>query len=138
MDFGLKRFDVSATDTKEFKVSLLDAILIVRPATEANKDYFNKVLKKSRKRLNAAKRGNVDAAVLAESRDEDRELYPKYVVVDWRDVYDKDGEPVEFSVDNCRDLLKQMPPWMFDELREFASEISNFIDVMDVDEKVKN
>jgi len=31
-----------------------------------------------------------------------------------------------------------MPDWLFDDLREFASDIENFINLMDTEEKAKN
>jgi hypothetical protein len=138
MEFGLERFDVKVEDTHEYALPLLDAVLFVKPATEANKPYFNKVLKKSKKRLNELRRKGVSAEYLEENRDEDRILFPQYIIVGWKGMKDKEGNPVEFSVENCEDLLKQMPNWMFDEIREYVNDVSNFIDVMDIEEKVKN
>lgn len=141
MDFGLNKFEVDGKIAR-FEVPYLGAVLLLRPATEANKPYFNQVLKRSKRRVNAVRRGNLDAKMLAEGREEDRELFPKYVIADWEGVTDKDGVEVPFSIDNCADFVRGgsdgMPDWMFDEIRNFASDIPNFIELMDVEGAVKN
>ena len=140
MKFGLKKFDVTDESLARFEMPDLGdgACLIVRPATEANKPFFNQSLKRSRRLAKAIRRGHIDARMAAENREEDRELYPKYVIADWENITDENGDMVPFSQENCEDFVQEMPPWMFDELRGFASEISNFFEVMDVRTKIKN
>lgn len=140
MGFGLKKYEIEGK-TARYELppleGLEDAVFIVRPATEANKEYFNKVLKLTRRRKGKLKRG-VDTSYLEETREEDKELFPKYIVIGWENVYDEDGTLVEFSEEECQNFIKEMPPWMFDDLRNFAGDIENFLDIMDVEARAKN
>jgi hypothetical protein len=139
MGFGLKKFDVEGKTAKyHLPLTDCDYHLVVRPATEVNKEYFNKILKKSHRHLKNMKRRGIDPKVFEENRSTDRELYPLHVIVGWEDVVDENDVPVEFSLEECKNLVAEMPDWMFDDLREFAGDIENFIDLMDVEEKVKN
>ena len=45
------------------------------------------------------------------NREQDRDLFPKFVIVGWDGVLDSDGEPVEFTKENCADLLAALPDW---------------------------
>ena len=139
MGFGhLKQLEVGEK-TARFTLPIIEGVLILKPATEANKPYFNKVLKSSRQRnLRIARTKTVDADALVEGRENDRELFPLYVVVGWEKVTDESGKIVEFSIEECQSFFEQLPDWMLDEIRHFASDVSNFIDIMDVEEKIKN
>ena len=117
-----------------------DAVLVVRPATEVNKEYFNKIMKRSHRHMKRIKRGGVDPKVIEDNRNSDRELYPLHVITGWENVRDEDGVLVPYSLEECQIFCseEEMPAWLFDGIRDFASDLENFIDLMDVDEKAKN
>ena len=102
--------------------------LTLKPASEANKGYYTPLIKRNSRNSRRIAAGKVNAKMLKQSRDEDRELFSKFVVTDWADVMDSAGEAVEFSKENCYDFLKALPDWLFDEVRQFASEPENFIE----------
>lgn len=141
MDFThLKNLDVK-NKTAEYPIFQIagEPTLIMKPATEANKPYFNAVLKRSRRNLRAMRAGAVNQAMIAENREQDRELFPRHVVDGWRNVTDAKGKEVEFNRENCRDFLDALPDWIFDEIRNFAGDSANFAgDVPDVEVKAGN
>ncbi len=102
--------------------------LTMKPAAEANKPYYTALIKRNSRNSRRVAAGKVNAKMLKQSRDEDRELFAKYVIVGWADVMDSAGESVGFSKENCYDYLKALPDWLFDEVRQFASEPENFIE----------
>lgn len=116
--------------------------LFLNPATEDNKGYFNALIKKMTATNLAKKRmgQTIRPEMVSENRKQDRELYAKYVVVGWENMVDVNNQPVEFSEQNCLDFLTALPNDMFDDLRNFASNLSNFRDdvVYDSEELEKN
>ena len=138
MGFGLKKYDIEGKTARYEMPMLDDAVLIVRPATEVNKEYFNKVIKRSHRHLKKIKRTGADPKMLEDNRNVDRELYPLHVIADWHHVTDEGGNLVPFSIEECQAFVAEMPDWLFDDLREFASDIENFINLMDTEEKAKN
>lgn len=141
MDFThLKNLDVK-DKTSDFPIYQIagEPELILKPATEANKPYFNAVLKRTRRGMRALKAGAISQKMVADNREEDRELYPQHVIVGWRRVTDAQGENVPFSPESCRDFLEALPDWIFDEIRNFAGDSSNFTGEMaDVESISKN
>lgn len=144
MDFShLKKHEV-VDKTMEYPLFQIagDPIptLILKPATEANKPYFNAVLKRSKKNLRALQMGSITSKIMDEGRDEDRELYPKFVVSDWKNVVDAKGNDVPFSTDSCGEFLRCLPDWIFDDIRKFAGQPTNFTSVehIDIEDKAKN
>jgi hypothetical protein len=114
-------------------------VLIMKPATEANKPYFNAVLKKSRRNVRALKAGAINQVMIAENREQDRELFPRFVVTGWENVSDAEGNAVEFNRDNCEAYLRALPDWIFDEVRNFAGDSVNFAgDMPDIETKAGN
>lgn len=114
-------------------------VLTIKPATEANKPYFNAVLKKSRRNVRALKAGAINQVMIAENREQDRDLFPKFVVTGWIGLTDAKGKEVEFNRENCEAFLRALPDWIFDEVRDFAGNSVNFADDMpDVEVKSGN
>lgn len=112
--------------------------LIVKPATEANKAYFNSVLRQSRRNISALK-GQINAKTIKRNRDEDKKLYPKSIITGWKDVRDNEGKSVKFSIENAGDFIEALPDWVFDDLRGFCGDPSNFFgEQIDVEEKLGN
>jgi hypothetical protein len=141
MDFShLKKLDITDR-TADYLLHQIagESVLVLKPAAEVNKPYFNAVLRKSRKNMRAVRSGVVNQAMIAENREQDRELFPKYVVVGWKNVRDSKGEIVEFNKENCDDFLRALPDWLFDEIRNFAADITNFVgDQPDVEDMAGN
>lgn len=112
--------------------------LIVKPATESNAPYFNEVLRRSTKTIRKVSQGksiSITTDDLAKNREEDRRLFPKYIITDWEGVTDSKGNQVPFSEENCREFLKALPDWIFDQIGIFCRNNSNFVpEVIDQEE----
>ena len=141
----LSKLDVKRDRTAEFTFFQLEGrpSLRVRPAEEVNKAYFNALLKRrSRRSVRRIRAGSADAAQVAENRAEDRELYAKHVVVGWSGVKNDSGVEVPFGPAPLGEFLAALPDWLFDELRLFCSEVTNFVDEeepqLDVEETAGN
>lgn len=100
--------------------------LIVRVANEPNKPYFNELLK----RVDQVQRRKqkISEALVRENRAADRELFVKYVIVGWKDVTDASGKPVQFSKEDCAAFVAALDDFLFDQLREFCKDESNFLE----------
>lgn len=110
-----------------------DARIELRPANEANKPYFNALLKQSAKRARALARGaSITADVLSKNRDEDRVLYASYVACNWNGIEDAENKVVAFSAEDCLDFFKALPDWLFDRVRNHASSPENYVEFGDV------
>lgn len=116
-----------------------EQVLKLAPATQANKSYFNALLRKTREKSRALQTKDIDAKVLDANREEDRELYAAHVVKGWEGVTDSAGKLVEFDKDSCLGFLEALPDWIFDNLRNFASKPQNFTEkVIDTEDVAKN
>jgi len=126
---NLKRLSINSEMTAELTLYRVEGepVLILAPANEVNKPYFNELLRMSRKGRTRSAASLVNAAVIKENRDNDRELYPRFVIRGWRRVRGSDGKEVEATPENVRAFCDQLPDWLFDEVRTFAMEIENFI-----------
>ena len=127
----LKALSVSDGDTAEFTFYEIGGapVLTCAPATKVNSDFLNAVLKQSKaaqRKLRARKGQMPTAAQLEEVKQQDVVLFTKYIVKDWRNVEDFDGTPVEFSEEACQEFLLAIPDDMFEDLRAFCLDISNF------------
>ena len=104
--------------------------VMVRPTGDINKAYFAEVLAYSAKSGNRKRlmRGKIDAAMLEQNRQLDRQLIPKHADGGswggWLD--DETGEEVPYSAESFRQLCEQLPADLFDELRGFCNEPANF------------
>lgn len=112
--------------------------LKVRPATEANAAFANEQLKMTKKTAVLARAGAFNTATFKEARDNDRDLYARYVVVGWKGIYDSHGKEQKFNEDECRAFLRALPDHLFDQIRAFCTDPSNFSDQVAVEAIVKN
>jgi hypothetical protein len=108
-------------------------ILVVRPASELNKGYFNALLRRSARMARRVAAGKMDVAMISENREEDRGLYPKHVVIDWQDVLDEEGNEVKFSRDDCLEFINAIDNHVFDELRNFCASPESFAEDLNLD-----
>ncbi len=58
------------------------------------------------------------------------------VLLDWRNVQDKDGKPIAFNADNAKALFKELPE-LYEDLQDNAKQSALFRDEA-VEEEVKN
>jgi hypothetical protein len=131
----LKNLEVTAESTADYTLYQVEdpetgksPTLIVAPATDANAPYFNALLKRSRKYARQLKARNVSVDTLQQSRGEDKILYPRHVIKGWRDVFDSKGKPVKFSQEACIEFFQSIPDWIFEDIRTFAGDPTNFLD----------
>lgn len=122
----------------EIQVNGKSPTLILASATEANKPYFNELLKRAAKTAKAIKRGSLNADMLAENREEDKELYPKHVIKGWRDMLDAAGQDSPFHRENCELFIQALPDWLFDDIRTFCTEPSNLVEMGNIEVASKN
>ena len=140
-NFGqLKKLDVDVDSRSKFTLFMVegDPILILRPATQANKAYFNRVLKSSRKFAGAVAAGAISVELLKEARELNRELYPLEVIVGWERVVDANNKVVPFTPEDCKDFVAALPGWIFDEICMHAAQAGNFVTQIDVASAEKN
>lgn len=116
-----------------------EASVLLLPAAESNKRYFNALLRQSRQNMRAVQNKQVNAGVIQNNRNQDRALYAEHVITSWEGIVDADGTVVPFTKEACLDFLTALPDWIFDEIRTFASDIRNFIEYqIDSEEVAKN
>lgn len=144
-DFShLKVLEVSPDKTARYTLHQITVngktpTLIVAPATEANKPYFNALLKRAGKMAGALRAGNINAGMIEQNRGEDYDLYPRHVVKGWEDMVDgKTGKDVAFSKEECANFLSELPDWLFDDLRNWCGNPANFAELMDVEVNAGN
>ena len=121
----LKKLDVSnATAWFDIPEAGPDARLAVKPANEANPHYYNALIRIVGKGRRPAKQVTVED--LDRHRENDRKLYARYVIVGWEKLRNDDGE-IPFSREHAEELCDFLPDWIFDRLRNFASQPENFL-----------
>jgi hypothetical protein len=125
----LKRLDVAAsTSWLDMPELGKEARLLLRPATEANPAYYNAMLKRAAKRVRRlARADSVTVDDVRQNRDDDRDLFPLHVIVDWEGVRDDQGEVVPHSRDAAKELCQQLPEWSFDRVRSHAATPERFL-----------
>jgi hypothetical protein len=125
----LKELEVSSDETVDYCIYQIEGepMLSLLPASESNKSYFSALLRKSRSKVRAIKSAKLSPGMIKDNRDEDRELYSQHIIKGWDGVVDSDGKTVPFTTDNVEDFLNALPDWIFEDIRNFASDIQNFI-----------
>lgn len=130
----LKTLKLKADMTAEFTLHDIEnpdgtsPTLILSPATEVNKGYFNGLLRRSRKNMRNIQAQNFDTSMIQDNRSNDRVLYAKHVCKGWKTVKDDKGKNVTFNEEQCLGFLQALPDWLFDNVRNFATVVRNFID----------
>lgn len=138
MSYDFSHLRVSATTTVDYPIVEIDTppgtlnadgtpmrhpVLELAPATDANKPYWGRALKSSGRR----QRSRIDEAALAEGREQDLDLFPKFIVKGWRGVF-KNGVPMAFSPKECKEFLAALPNWIFFNIRIFVKDSVNFLE----------
>ena len=104
--------------------------LIVAQASEANRPFFNALLRiqnAQRRGFRRSGQGRVNRDQLEHERERDLRLYSEHIVKDWGNITDPDGHPIAFTVENCREFLDAIPRWLFNQLRVFCQQPMNFL-----------
>ena len=124
----LGKYDVDM-EPVEYEVPIPgEPVLLVRPAGAKNKPYHRALLKRNAKAARRFSRGlSVTPEILDEIREHDLQLYWKHVLVGWRGIKASDGSEPPFTQDSGRKFLAALPDWIFEDLRQFASNPSNFL-----------
>jgi len=134
---------VDRRSTAAFQIFKLPGspILNVRPATQQNAEYWNAFMKRGRHLIKLLKQEETAAQALAEMRNLDAELYPRYVLDQGWDPgkgpLDANGSRVPKTPENVAafiDVLVTHVPDIFDDLREFCAKNANFRDDIDLEE----
>lgn len=107
-------------------------VLQVAPANELNTALLNEVLRRGRakegggRKVSSTPSPSQLRALMLESREEDRELYSKFVIKGWANVFDDTGKESPFTEGNCHDFLRCLPDDIFDDLRRFCQSPDSF------------
>lgn len=131
--FGyLSQLDVKSGMTADYtfftiSVNGKSPVLTVRPATEATPGYYGELLVRANRSQAIRAAGAISRAVIDDARNEDRDLFPRFIVIGWRDVVGSDGEEVPFSIENVRDFLTALPDYIFDDFRKWSGQETNFL-----------
>lgn len=100
--------------------------------SKQNKEYM-KVLEKSIKPYRKALELKILDKKVAERVY--KEVFVKSILLDWENVCDEDGQPLDFNFENAMILFEKLP-YLYDQLEEDAQNASNFRDeVLKVESK---
>lgn len=130
MDFSnLEALEVKQDSTIEFPLTDIPwdptPVLILGPATEENKPFFNALVREQKENRMALESENP----LGDARDRDRKLYADHGVIrGWSGVRNKAGEEVPYTRQNAVAFLGALPGWIFDKVRAAASSHGRFVD----------
>lgn len=118
----------------EIRVNDVCPTLTLRPANQDNDSYFSRAMRRNAKTAKQAVTSGIGAREIQHARNTDRVLFPEFVIVGWEDMLDGKGSPIEYSQEECIEFLTHLPDWIFDEIRNFASERMNFVKEINVDD----
>ncbi len=149
--FNLNKYTISGSSITRMPMPALGAkaVLLLSPALECNSQYYNAMLKMSGQRQRQLlKSKSVTASDIDMARDEDRVLYPRYVIKGWECV-EGDGEGLDenghvpYSRENAQKLCHVLPLELMDVVRNEATTPQRFyaddeIPAPDADELAKN
>jgi len=112
------------------------ARLLLRPATQQNKQYFNAMLKAVGRSPRLDMR-SVEG--IEEDRRLDRDLYGKHVLAGWEHILDSDGKDAPFSREAAEEFVQALPAWIFDKVRAHCSAPEKFAgELPDPEQLAKN
>lgn len=100
--------------------------LEVRPATRANKEYFNALLRRMGKLRKSLERGDMTVEMIEKQERLVRDLYAQHVIVALVGWTDAEGNEVESTSETIKALMEQLPDAQFEDLAEFVGDEDNF------------
>jgi hypothetical protein len=101
--------------------------ICLRYAGQSNHGYFNAILKRSGSRNRKLLTGKVDVQMMEDNASDDRDLFPLHVITGWKDMTDEKGKAVAFSRKECAEFCADVPDWIFEKIRNFASTPERFL-----------
>jgi hypothetical protein len=135
---NLDQFQVKADVARPYSMDAIamndkTPVLMVKPATEGNKSFARAQLTRSNKRMKTSSARGVTLEALDSGREDDRTLYPRFIITGWENVFDDEGNLVEYTTKNCEEFLAAIPNWVFDDMRAWCSTPGNFAGGVDND-----
>jgi len=126
----LKKLSASADKVTSYPLYQItdEPELMLVQANSSNKEYFNASLRKNSGSIRRLRGQNFSAGMIDETREVDRELFAKFIIKGWKGVKDSEGKDVVWSKEVCHEFLKALPNYIFDDVRNFASDEANFVD----------
>jgi hypothetical protein len=129
-----RKYELDFVRLRNEKGEIVSPILTLRSMTKLNPQYLDAALNSSRGKDIDKKK--INAELINRLRDTNIDLVSRYVVQSWENVYDSKGKPVKFSQSECKDFLQAISKGAglvsLDDMFEFAQDVTNFIDVIDV------
>lgn len=133
-----KKVSAQSTAVYElFDIDMEEASLVVSPSTRSNKPYNAELVKLMVPQQRRVSGGKINAAFLEKYRKDLIPLYAKFVVKNWANIVDREGNQVPFTSENFQSFLEAMPAQAFDNLVDFCENETNFREV-DTEELAKN
>ena len=129
-DFShLKDHRLATADIPIEGIDGMRPLLNCKPATKANKPYFNALLRSERRGL-ASRGARMTVDQLNAFLGRQRELVAQHCVVGWEpgSVADAKGKPVAFGRDECLAFLKALPDRLFDPFLADLQEDATFLE----------
>lgn len=140
--FGQLQGSNIVLEAREYSLDELpgEPVLMIKHAGEKNKPYFNAMLKSMPvDEIKKIQKGTISASMTAKQRDSDRAIYPGTVLVGWSNITDVDGNEIPFSVEKATEFLQQIPEYLFDDIRAFATNPRKFTQAaIDAEAAAKN
>lgn len=138
--FGhFKSYKADGEKALPFVISFRDVSfrIFARPATEANKPYWNFIMRKVEENQQRTAQ-SLNASTTSEARLRDAEAFAEFCVEGWDEeiadgklpLLDADGAPVAFSKDEAADLLRELAINVrpaFDAFRTWVTNETNFM-----------
>lgn len=127
----------------QIKGKKVSPILHVKPATQNNAKYFERVMEaqKEANKTITEDDNNIYQVLFDTRRDLARKQFPGPVIVGWdkSTIIDDAGNEVEFTEEVCAEFLKAIPDDFMDKLIEYCTTPANFINgFIDVETASKN
>ena len=131
-DFEAK---LSSKETRKLELPAIEGTpwLEVARADRSNRGYINELLMRSQISARKTRGAKITAQDIENNYEYDYVLFPKHVIRDWGNVYDAKSKSVPFSREVCEEFLRKLPDWLFDEIRDFVNDASNFTVHADAD-----
>ncbi|MDX1429615.1 MAG: hypothetical protein R3282_04970, partial [Rhodothermales bacterium] len=125
----LQKKEVSGSATCWLEIPDLspDARIEVKFAGESNRAYYNEVLRRAGSRARQLATREVTVKDVVKLRDDDRELFGKFILVNWDGVEDADGNPVPFTREYAMEFCEKVPYHIFDKIRNWAGQPERFL-----------
>lgn len=103
--------------------------LLVLPAAEINRPYWNAVMSSAAARPTRRQAGKITDAMIREARCADARIFARHVVKGWRNVRDDAGKEPELTTDEVEAFLVSLidqAPDQWEIFRMFVTDLSNW------------